>query len=42
MAAEFDKQNEDITVEVSQMKVSPSSEATIQSAIASNTAPTLS
>ena len=42
MAADFEKQNEDITVEVSQMKESPSSEATIQSAIASNTAPTLS
>ncbi|MBE9894267.1 carbohydrate ABC transporter substrate-binding protein [Enterococcus casseliflavus] len=42
MADEFEKQNEDITVEVTQMKESPSSEATIQSAIASNTAPTLS
>jgi multiple sugar transport system substrate-binding protein len=42
MAADFEKQNEDIAVEVTQMKESPSSEATIQSAIASNTAPTLS
>ncbi|MHC5227050.1 ABC transporter substrate-binding protein [Enterococcus sp. LJL99] len=42
MADEFEKTNPDITVEVSQMKESPSSEATIQSAIASNTAPTLS
>lgn len=42
MAEAFEKENEDITVEVSQMKESPSSEATIQSAIASNTAPTLS
>lgn len=42
MADEFEKQNEDITVEVTQMKESPSSEAMIQSAIASNTAPTLS
>ena len=30
MAADFEKQNEDITVEVSQMKESPSSEATIK------------
>lgn len=42
MATEFEKENKDITVEVSQMKESPSSEATIQSAIASKTAPTLS
>lgn len=42
MATEFEKQNKDIDVEVSQMKESPSSEATIQSAIASKTAPTLS
>ncbi|MGM0125677.1 multiple sugar transport system substrate-binding protein [Enterococcus sp. AZ194] len=42
MATDFEKQNDDITVEVTQMKESPSSEATIQSAIASNTAPTLS
>lgn len=42
MAKEFEKENKDITVEVTQMKESPSSEATIQSAIASKTAPTLS
>lgn len=42
MAVEFEKDNPEITVEVSQMKESPSSEATIQSAIASNTTPTLS
>lgn len=42
MATEFEKENEGIVVEVSQMKESPSSEATIQSAIASKTAPTLS
>ncbi|WP_142433127.1 ABC transporter substrate-binding protein [Enterococcus mundtii] len=42
MATEFEAQNDEITVEVTQMKESPSSEATIQSAIASNTAPTLS
>jgi multiple sugar transport system substrate-binding protein len=42
MTKDFEKQNDDITVEVTQMKESPSSEATIQSAIASNTAPTLS
>lgn len=42
MAAEFEKKNPDIEVVVSQMKESPSSEAAIQSAIASNTAPTLS
>lgn len=42
MAKEFEKSQTDITVEVSQMKESPSSEATIQSAIASKTAPTLS
>ncbi|MBL1229496.1 extracellular solute-binding protein [Enterococcus sp. BWB1-3] len=42
MAKEFEKENKDIIVEVSQMKESPSSEATIQSAIASNTTPTLS
>lgn len=42
MATEFGKSQSDIVVEVSQMKESPSSEATIQSAIASKTAPTLS
>ncbi len=42
MAKEFEKENENITVEVSQMKESPSSEATIQSAVASNTTPTIS
>lgn len=42
MADEFEKSNPDIVVDVSQMKESPSSEATIQSAIASNTTPTLS
>lgn len=42
MATQFHKKNPDITVKVSQMKESPSSEATIQSAIASGTAPTLS
>ena len=42
MATEFEKENDDISVKVTQMKESPSSEATIQSAIASNTAPTLS
>lgn len=42
MATNFEKENENVTVEVSQMKESPSSEATIQSAIASKTAPTLS
>lgn len=42
IASEFEKDNPDIKVEVSQMKESPSSEATIQSAIASKTAPTLS
>lgn len=42
MAAAFEKENADISVEVTQMKESPSSEATIQSAIASKTAPTLS
>ncbi len=42
MAEKFEKENEDIKVNVSQMKESPSSEATIQAAIASDTAPTLS
>lgn len=42
MATEFHKKNPNITVKVSQMKESPTSEATIQSAIASGTAPTLS
>lgn len=42
MAEAFQKENRDIIVEVSQMKESPSSEATLQSAIASDTAPTLS
>lgn len=42
MAKKFESQNADIKVEVTQMKESPSSEATIQSAIASKTAPTLS
>lgn len=42
MAEEFGKTNKDIVVKVSQMKESPSSEATVQSAIASKTAPTLS
>ncbi len=42
MAANFEKANKNIKVEVSQMKESPSSEATIQSAVASKTAPTLS
>lgn len=42
MADKFEKENSDIKVVVSQMKESPSSEATIQAAIASNTAPTLS
>lgn len=42
IAKEFEKENTDVIVEVSQMKESPSSEATIQSAIASKTAPTLS
>lgn len=42
MAEEFKNENPDITVTVSQMKESPSSEATIQSAVVSNTAPTMS
>lgn len=42
MAKDFEKENPDITVEVSQMKESPTSEATIQAAIASNTQPTMS
>lgn len=42
MATEFEKENPEIKVDVSQMKESPSSEATVQSAIASKTAPTLS
>ncbi|MBR3054952.1 MAG: extracellular solute-binding protein [Streptococcus sp.] len=42
MAKDFEKKNPEITVNVTQMKESPSSEATIQSAIASKTAPTMS
>ncbi|EAC5220608.1 carbohydrate ABC transporter substrate-binding protein [Listeria monocytogenes] len=42
MAKAYEKENPDVTIEVSQMKESPSSEATIQSAIASKTAPTMS
>ncbi|MBC2364652.1 ABC transporter substrate-binding protein [Listeria booriae] len=42
MAKDFEKENPDIKVEVSQMKESPSSEATVQAAIASKTAPTIS
>lgn len=42
MAEKFEKENSDITVKVSQMKESPSSEATIQSAVSSKTTPTLS
>ncbi|MBC1417701.1 ABC transporter substrate-binding protein [Listeria fleischmannii] len=42
MATAYEKENPDVKVEVSQMKESPSSEATIQSAIASKTAPTIS
>lgn len=42
MAKDFEAQNDSINVEVTQMKESPTSEAGIQSAIASNTAPTLS
>lgn len=42
MAAEFEKTNPDIDVVITQMKESPSSEATIQSAVASKTAPTMS
>lgn len=38
----FMEENDEIVIEVSQMQESPSSEATIQSAIASNTAPTMS
>lgn len=42
MATAFEKENPDIKIEVSQMKESPSSEATVQAAIASKTAPTIS
>lgn len=42
MASEFEKENPKISVKVTQMKESPSSEATIQSAVASKTAPTMS
>lgn len=42
MANKFEKKNKNITIKVSQMKESPSSEATIQSAIASDTQPTMS
>ncbi len=42
MAKAYEKENPDVTIEVSQMKESPSSEATIQSAITSKTAPTMS
>lgn len=42
MAKDFHEKNPDITVKVTQMKESPTSEATIQSAIASGTAPTMS
>lgn len=42
MASEFEKKNPKISVKVTQMKESPSSEATIQSAVASKTAPTMS
>ncbi|MGM0125920.1 multiple sugar transport system substrate-binding protein [Enterococcus sp. AZ194] len=42
MAEKYEKENKDVDVEVTQMKESPTSEATLQSAIASQTAPTLS
>jgi multiple sugar transport system substrate-binding protein len=42
MADEFDKANPDIKVNVSPMKESPTSEASIQSAIAGKSAPTMS
>lgn len=42
MAADFEKKNKNIDIKVTQMKESPSSEATIQSAIASGTQPTMS
>jgi multiple sugar transport system substrate-binding protein len=42
MASKFQKKNPNITVNVTQMKESPSSESTIQSAVASHTTPTLS
>ncbi|MEG1486550.1 ABC transporter substrate-binding protein [Lactococcus sp.] len=42
MAKDYEKANPDITIKVSQMKESPTSEATIQAAIASNTQPTMS
>lgn len=42
MAKGFEKKNPNIEVDVSQMKESPTSEASIQSAIASKTAPTMS
>lgn len=42
MASDFEAKNPNIIVNVTQMKESPSSEATIQSAVASKTAPTMS
>ncbi|WP_239257103.1 ABC transporter substrate-binding protein [Listeria ilorinensis] len=42
MATAYEKENPDVNIEVTQMKESPSSEATVQSAIASDTAPTIS
>ncbi|WP_041061843.1 ABC transporter substrate-binding protein [Jeotgalibacillus campisalis] len=42
MAEAFEKENEDIKVEVSPMKESPTSEAGIQTAIAGKSAPTMS
>ncbi|KGO32038.1 hypothetical protein Q757_03450 [Oenococcus alcoholitolerans] len=42
MATDFEKKNGNIEINVTQMKESPSSEATIQSAIASGTQPTMS
>ncbi|WP_099221950.1 ABC transporter substrate-binding protein [Listeria costaricensis] len=42
MATAYEKENPDVDIEVTQMKESPSSEATVQSAIASDTAPTMS
>lgn len=42
MAEKYEKENKNVDVEVTQMKESPTSEATLQSAIASKTAPTLS
>lgn len=42
MAKKFEENQDEYVVEVTQMKESPSSESTIQSALASNTAPTMS